>query len=473
LTVVTGGTRAPQVAIVEASHMAVELKIPSAGESISEVQIGHWLKAEGDYVAQDEPVVELETDKASMELPAPASGILAKRLKQTGDIVPVGSVIALIEESARPAERATAPSEREVPTSAAPAGRSPGRSEHMADTVAAARSEPRAAVTGPSEPEAKARGAPDRPRVMPAARRALAEAGLSPADVKATGPGGRLLKEDVQRHVAQPPPAVPLPAGGDRAKVTPETAVPPAATAVPPEAGPAPGREEELVPMTMLRRRIAQRLVQAQQTMAMLTTFNEVDMSAVQRLRAEEGEQFERKYHVRLGLMSFFVKAAIDALKAWPMVNAEVRGTDIAYKNYFDIGIAVSTEQGLVVPVVRNAERLSFAEVEQTIADLAQRARERKITIEELQGGTFTITNGGVFGSLLATPIINPPQSAILGLHAIQDRPVVCEGQVVIRPMMYIALTYDHRLIDGRESVSFLKRVKDCIEDPTRMLVEV
>jgi 2-oxoglutarate dehydrogenase E2 component (dihydrolipoamide succinyltransferase) len=412
--------------------MAVELKVPSAGESITEVQIGQWLKAEGDYVERDEPLVELETDKASMELPAPTSGILSKRLKQTGEIVPVGSVIALSEESARPAERATVRSEREA--------------------LASASSESRAAVTGPVQREAPAAGPP---RVMPAARRALAQAGLS------TGPGGRLLKEDVQRGAKK------VAAGGPPAdeghRITAETAVPPAV----------PQREEEVVPMTMLRRRIAERLVQAQQTMAMLTTFNEVDLSAVQRLRAEEGEQFERKYQVRLGLMSFFVKAAIDALKAWPMVNAEVRGTDIVYKNYFDIGIAVSTDQGLVVPVVRNAERLSFAEVEQTIADLAKRARERKITIEELQGGTFTITNGGVFGSLLATPIINPPQSAILGLHAIQDRPVVREGQIVIRPMMYIALTYDHRIIDGRESVSFLKRVKECIEDPTRMLVEV
>jgi 2-oxoglutarate dehydrogenase E2 component (dihydrolipoamide succinyltransferase) len=236
---------------------------------------------------------------------------------------------------------------------------------------------------------------------------------------------------------------------------------------------PAGYREEEVVPMSMLRRRIAQRLVEAQQTMAMLTTFNEIDMAAVQELRAARGPDFERHYNVRLGLMSFFVKAAIDALKRWPAVNAEIRGNDIVYKNYYDIGIAVSTDQGLVVPVIRNAERLSFAEVELAIADLAERARQRKITIAELQGGTFTITNGGVFGSLLATPIINPPQSAILGLHAIQERPVVRDGQIVIRPMMYVALTYDHRIIDGRESVSFLKRIKECVEDPARMLVEV
>jgi 2-oxoglutarate dehydrogenase E2 component (dihydrolipoamide succinyltransferase) len=225
--------------------------------------------------------------------------------------------------------------------------------------------------------------------------------------------------------------------------------------------------------MTMLRRRIAQRLVEAKQTMAMLTTFNEIDMSAVNALRERQSDAFQKKYGIKLGLMSFFVKAAIDALKRFPPVNAEIRGNDIVYKNYYDIGIAVSTEQGLVVPVVRGTERLSFAEVELAIADLATRARERKITVEELQGGTFTITNGGIFGSLMATPIINPPQSAILGLHAIQDRPVARDGQVVIRPMMYVALTYDHRVIDGRESVSFLKRIKECVEEPARMLVEV
>jgi 2-oxoglutarate dehydrogenase E2 component (dihydrolipoamide succinyltransferase) len=296
---------------------------------------------------------------------------------------------------------------------------------------------------------------------MPAARRALANAGLQPSDVPPTGPGGRLLKEDVQRHVS-----------GVRDTREGEAPAEPQHPTV--SAPSADGyRQEEAVPMTMLRRRIAQRLVEASQTMAMLTTFNEVDLSTVLKLRAERGEEFQKRYNIKLGFMSFFVKAAIDALKLWPAVNAEIRGNDIVYKNYYDIGVAVSTEYGLVVPVIRDAERLSFAEVELAIADLATRARDRKITIEELQGGTFTITNGGVFGSLLATPIINPPQSAILGLHVIQDRPVARDGQVVIRPMMYVALTYDHRIIDGRESVSFLKRVKECVEDPPRMLVEV
>ena len=434
--------------------MAVELRIPQSGESITEVQIGEWLKAEGDYVRVDEPVVEIETDKASMELPAPVSGRIAKRLKQVGEIVGIGEVICLIDE-----------------TAAVPAGGGDGRG---AATAPAASAAPTAKAPAPA-PTAE-------PRIMPAARRALAEHGLPAADVTPTGPGGRLLKEDVQRHIAGAPgrarsasegvPGAPL-----AAAIAPDVDVAAglrpgrlAPAVIPTSAG---TREEEAVPMTMLRRRIAERLVQAQQTAALLTTFNEIDMAAVLALRKQYNDAFEKKYGIKLGLMSFFVKAAIDALKRWPAANAEIRGTDIAYKNYYDVGIAVSTEQGLVVPVVRNAERLSFAEVELAIADLATRARQRKITVEELQGGTFTITNGGVFGSLLATPIINPPQSAILGLHTIQDRPVARDGQVVIRPMMYVALTYDHRIIDGRESVSFLKRIKECVEDPGRMLLEI
>jgi 2-oxoglutarate dehydrogenase E2 component (dihydrolipoamide succinyltransferase) len=335
------------------------------------------------------------------------------------------------------------------------------------NATSAASAAPRESPTRQAQPESSRGTAVAEPHVMPAARRALADAGLTPGQVQATGPGGRLLKEDVQRAVA-----------GGAAEAKPEgTAARREGAAAKPVPTPSvvagDDRQEELVPMTMLRRRIAQRLVEAQSTMAMLTTFNEVDMSAVTVLRKQRGDEFEKTYGVRLGLMSFFVKGAIDALKRFPAVNGEIRGNDIVYKNYYDIGVAVSTEQGLVVPVIRNAERLSFAEVEKTIGDLARRARERKITVEELQGGTFTITNGGVFGSLMATPIINPPQSAILGLHAIQERPVARDGQVVIRPMMYIALTYDHRIIDGRESVSFLKRIKECVEDPTRMLIEV
>jgi len=408
--------------------MAYELKIPEAGESITEVQIGQWLKGEGDAVDKDEVVVEIETDKASMELPSPVAGIVAKHLAQEGDMVAVGAAIALIEER-----------EPQAVTSAAAV---------PAADKAHASAQATAAVS-----DGKPMTAGD-PFVMPAARRALAESGLQPSDVQATGPGNRLLKEDVLHH---------------RAKARTAT------EAVPSKAGEATDddREEEVVPMSMLRRRIAQRLVDAQHTAAMLTTFNEIDMSAVMSLRKQRGEAFEKKHGVKLGIMSFFVKAAIDALKLMPAVNAEIRDSNIVYKNYFDIGVAVSTDRGLVVPVIRNAERMSFAEVEAAVADLAGRARVRKITVEELQGGTFTITNGGVFGSLMATPIINPPQSAILGLHVIQDRPVARDGQVVIRPMMYVALTYDHRIVDGRESVTFLKRVKDCVEEPARMLIEI
>ena len=404
---------------VETEIMAFELKIPEAGESITEVQIGEWLKEEGDYVERDEAVVEVETDKASMELPSQVNGVIKKLLHNAGDIVPVGTVIALIEESDRPA-------------------------------AATAATKQQSAAVGGDGAQRAATATAEATRVMPAARRALAEAGLAAADVKATGPGGRLLKEDVERHVAN------------------------VAAGATDDAAAGDGyRQEEAVPMTMLRRRIAQRLVESQRTTASLTTFNEIDMSAVMTLRKERGEAFQKKYGTKLGFMSFFVKAAIDALKLIPAANAEIRGDDIVYKNYYDIGVAVSTEHGLVVPVMRNVERMSFAEIELAIADLAARARGRKITVEELQGGTFTITNGGIFGSLLSTPILNPPQSGILGLHAIQQRPVAADGQVVIRPMMYVALTYDHRVVDGRESVTFLKRVKECVEDPTRMLIEV
>jgi 2-oxoglutarate dehydrogenase E2 component (dihydrolipoamide succinyltransferase) len=409
--------------------MAVELKIPESGESISEVQIGAWLKSVGDFVRQDEIVAEIETDKASLELPAPVSGVITKLLKQTGDLARVGDVICIIDE-----------------TATAPAASAAQDTAHVAQS----------ASNGAARPAAAAE-----PHVMPAARRALAERNLQPAEVAATGPGGRLLKEDVERHtrhIAEPP-----------------------ATPAQPEPLTVEGREEEAVPMTMLRRRIAERLMAAQQSAALLTTFNECDMSGIVALRTQHQEEFQGKYGVRLGFMSFFVKAAIDALKLIPAVNAEIRalpGSDgrpvphIVYKNYFDIGVAVGTDRGLVVPVIRNAERLSFAEIERGVADLATRARDRRLKVEELQGGTFTISNGGVYGSLLSTPIVNPPQSAILGLHAIQERPVVREGQVVIRPMMYLALTYDHRIIDGQESVTFLKRIKQCIENPARMLIE-
>jgi 2-oxoglutarate dehydrogenase E2 component (dihydrolipoamide succinyltransferase) len=298
---------------------------------------------------------------------------------------------------------------------------------------------------------------------MPSAERVLSQHGIKPESVEATGPGGRILKEDVQRKVSEK--------NSEKPQESSSTSAPAPAS---PAQKPAPGsRAEEIVPMTRLRRTLADRLVQAQHNAALLTTFNEVDMSGIMALRKEYQEAFVAKYGVKLGFMSFFVKAVIEGLKLIPQVNAEIRGSDVVYHNYFDIGVAVGGGRGLVVPVVRNAERLSFAEIEITIADLGKRAKENKLKLEELQGGTFTVSNGGVYGSLLSTPIINPPQSGILGMHAIQDRPVARDGQVVIRPMMYLALTYDHRIVDGREAVTFLKRVKEVIENPTRILLEV
>ncbi len=425
--------------------MAIELKVPTVGESITEVMIGEWLKAEGDWVAEDEPLVIIETDKVNVELPAPESGVLKQILKQEGDDAEVGDIVGLMEASEKPASdgsSATATpvaAETAAPETAAPETAAP----------AAARDE---TFDGDQ-------------RIMPAAARALAERGLDASEVTATGPGGRLLKEDVLRHRATP--AAPVPSKPAPSKPAPSKPAPEAAALA------AGSRQEEVVRMTPLRRRVAERLVEAQQTAALLTTFNEIDMSRIKGLRKEYQETFVAKYGIKVGFMSFFVKAVVEALKDVPQVNAEVRGDEIVYRNYQDIGIAVGGGKGLVVPIIRNAERLSFAEVEKAIADYAVRARDGKLKLEELQGGTFTISNGGIYGSLLSTPIVNPPQSGILGMHKIQDRPVAVNGEVVIRPMMYVALTYDHRLVDGREAVTFLIRVKERLEDPTRILLEI
>lgn len=392
--------------------MAVEVIVPSAGESITEVFIGTWQKNVGDSVARDEIIVEIETDKATLDVRSPVDGKIIEVLKNEGDSAEVGEVIVKIEEGAAPAA--------EAPAEAAPAETS----------AAAAPAAPAAAAT----PAAPGTGA-----VMPAAGRALAEAGVPADSVPGTGLGGRVLKEDAQRAIA---------AAGSY-------------------------RQEEVVPMTLLRRRIAERLVESQQSAALLTTFNEIDMTNVMNLRKDHRDEFEKRYGVRLGFMSFFIKAVVDALKMIPELNAEIRGNDIVYKNYYDVGVAVSGRRGLVVPVIKNAERLSFAELEASIADFAQRAQTNKLLPDELTGGTFTVSNGGVFGSLMSTPIINPPQTGILGMHAIQERPVARNGEIVIRPMMYVALTYDHRIIDGRESVTFLKRVKEGVENPARLLLEV
>jgi len=411
--------------------MAIELKVPEVGESITEVEIGDWLKKKGEAVRKDEAVVTLESEKATVELPAPESGTISEVLKKKGEVAKVGEVIALMEKDGA----------KSADGSKSAVAKAPEKSTE-------------------SKPGRAAAAKTAEPRVMPAAERALAERGLKAGEVEATGPGGRLLKEDVERTAERPKvePAIlsGAPAtGGAASRVS------------------ADGRQEEVVPMSRLRRTVAERLVAAQHSAALLTTFNEIDMRQVSELRKEHGEAFQKRYQVKLGFMSFFVKACIDGLKQFPALNAEIRGTDVVYHNYFDIGVAIGSGKGLVVPVLRNAERMSFAEIERTIGELAQRAKDNKLKVEELQGGTFTISNGGVYGSLLSTPIVNPPQSGVLGMHAIQDRPVARAGNVVIRPMMYVALTYDHRLVDGREAVSFLKRVKEAIETPTRMLMEV
>ena len=427
--------------------MQIELKVPSVGESITEVEIGDWLKREGEQVAKDENVVVIESEKTTLELPAPSAGSLGRILKQKGQTATVGEVIGYLEQNGAPAAKAEAAPEKREP-----------------QTVKEA--PPAQAQSAPPE---QAGQAAQEPRVMPAAARLLAEHGLKAEEIHPSGAGGRILKEDVLRHVEDL----------QKEKTQPAAQKAEAPAREPQEEAPAefeastPARQEQVVPMSRLRKTIAERLVQAQQNAALLTTFNEVDMSGIMALRKQYQEHFLERYKIKVGFMSFFVKAVIDALRLVPAVNAEVRGTDIIYRNYFDIGVAIGGGKGLVVPVLRNAERMSFAQIEVAIGELAKRAKENKLKLEELQGGTFTISNGGVYGSLLSTPIINPPQSGILGMHAIQERPVAKEGQVVIRPMMYIALTYDHRIVDGREAVTFLKRIKDVIEDPARMLLEV
>ncbi len=415
--------------------MKIEVKVPEVGESISEVVVGQWFKREGDWVKEDEPLCEIESEKATFEVPAEAAGQLTILAKE-GETVTVGQVIATIDTAAVPQEK---PASQQTAT----------EPQEVLPTI----------ETSPSEPQST--GAP---KVSPVAARILAEAGISPETVTGTGLGGKITKEDALRAVAvqQKAPA--------SEKATPsEAASKPAAT-------PPPSPEERpvrRVRMSNLRKTIAKRLVTAKQETAMLTTFNEVDMSAIMAIRKQYKEAFQQKFGIKLGFMSFFTKACAQALLEFPEVNAAIEGEEIVYHDYCDIGIAVSTDRGLVVPVVRNAEKLTLAEIEKEIAQLAEKARTNKLTIDEMTGGTFTITNGGVFGSLLSTPIINYPQSAILGMHKIQERAVVINGEVVVRPMMYVALSYDHRIIDGRESVSFLVRVKEMLEDPTRMLLHV
>jgi 2-oxoglutarate dehydrogenase E2 component (dihydrolipoamide succinyltransferase) len=428
--------------------MASEVRVPTLGESIVEATIGKWLKREGDSVAVGEVLVELETDKINVEVTAEAAGVVGKLTHAEGDSVAVGDVIALIEAASAPAS----PAAPEAPAA-------PAASEAPA---APAASEP-SASNG-----AQAEGAGARAAVSPVAKRIAEEQGVDLSKVVGTGPGGRIIKDDVVTQRGAPAPA---------SLVSPLAPAPPAAPVVaklaaPPTVVAADGRREERVRLSRRRQTIAQRLVEAQRTAAMLTTFNEVDMSAVMELRKRRKDAFKERHGVNLGFMSFFTKAVVGALKAFPMVNGEIQGDEVVVKHYYDIGIAVGVEEGLVVPVLRDADRKSFAQLEAEIADLATRAREGKLGIADMQGGTFTITNGGVYGSLMSTPILNTPQVGILGMHKIEERPIAKDGQVVIRPMMYVALSYDHRIIDGSTSVRFLVRIKELVEDPESLLLE-
>jgi 2-oxoglutarate dehydrogenase E2 component (dihydrolipoamide succinyltransferase) len=406
--------------------MASEIKVPTLGESVTEATVARWLKKVGEPVAMDDPLVELETDKVTLEVNAPAAGMLSEILVREGDNVAVGALLGRIGDGV--AKAAPAKAQPAAPSARAPApaaAASPGGNVAVLD------------------------------RSGPAVRKLAEENRLDAAAIAASGKDGRLTKADVLSHLERAPAPQPAPV--------------PATPRPPRELGP----REERVRMTRLRRRIAERLKEAQNTAAMLTTFNEADMSAVMALREQHRDSFEKKYGVKLGFMSFFVKACIIALKELPAVNGEIDGEDIIYKNHYDIGVAVGTEQGLVVPVLRDADRLSFAAIEKTIADLGRRARDGKLTLEDLSGGTFTISNGGIYGSLMSTPILNPPQSGILGMHKIQKRPMVVGDKIEARPMMYLALSYDHRIVDGREAVTFLVRVKECLEDPHGMLFDL
>jgi 2-oxoglutarate dehydrogenase E2 component (dihydrolipoamide succinyltransferase) len=416
--------------------MTKEIRVPQLGESVTEATIGKWFKAQGDAVKVDEPLVELETDKVTVEVPAPAGGVLSSIAAQSGQTVNVGALLGAIEEGAVGA--AAAPRTEAKPVKAE-------EPKKVAEP-------PPAVASGEAKP------------LSPAVRKIVEENKLDPGAIAGTGKDGRLTKGDVLAEVSKPaaPPAIQLPP-----VAPPQPAAPRAPS---PQAD---AEREERVRMSRLRQTIARRLKDAQNTAAMLTTFNEVDMTHVMALRNQYKEIFEKKHGVKLGFMSFFVKAVLHALKEIPAVNAEIDGEDIVYKNYYHIGVAVGTEKGLVVPVVRDADRLSFAQIEKTINDFGKRARDGQLQIADMQGGTFTISNGGVYGSLMSTPILNAPQSGILGMHKIQERPMAMGGQVVIRPMMYLALSYDHRIVDGKEAVTFLVRVKEGLEDPQRALLDL
>jgi 2-oxoglutarate dehydrogenase E2 component (dihydrolipoamide succinyltransferase) len=413
--------------------MATEVKVPTLGESVTEATVGQWLKKPGEAVKADEPIVSLETDKVAVDVPAPVAGTLGDIIAKEGDTVNVGALLAMINEGASAA----------APSAAAPA---------PAAKAEAATPAPAASVPADEDEGGNL-------TLSPAVRRLVLEHGLDPSKIKGTGKDGRLTKDDVMAAVA---------AGTAKATASAPVAAPAAEA---PAAGPS--RKQERVKMTRLRQTVAKRLKEAQNTAALLTTYNDVDMTNVIEARAKYKDLFEKKHGVRLGFMGFFTKAVCMALRDIPGVNAQIEGDEIVYNDFADISVAVSAPNGLVVPVIRNAESLSVADIEKTIGNFGKKAKEGTLTMEDMKGGTFTISNGGVFGSLLSSPIINPPQSAVLGLHRIEDRPVVRDGQIVIRPMMYLALSYDHRLIDGREAVTFLVAVKNAIEDPTRLLIDL
>ena len=422
--------------------MATEVKVPTLGESVTEATVGAWLKKPGDAVALDEAICSLETDKVAVDVPSPVAGVLGQQIVKEGDTVNVGAVIAIIEAGGAAASPAPAAAATPAP---APA---PAKAEAAA---------PAPAASAPADDDD---GEGGNLTLSPAVRRLVLEHGLDPSKIKGTGKDGRLTKDDVVAAVAD---------GTAKATAAPAASAAPVAAAAPS----APGRGEERVRMTRLRQTVAKRLKTAQETAALLTTFNDVDMSAVIEARAKYKDLFEKKHGVRLGFMGFFTKAVTMALRDVPGVNAQIEGDEIVYHEYADISVAVSAPNGRVVPVIRNAESMSVAEVEKTIGEFGKKAKDGTLTMDDMKGGTFTISNGGVFGSLMSTPIINTPQSAVRGLHRIEDRAVVRDGQIVIRPMMYLALSYDHRLIDGREDVTFLVAVKNAIEDPTRLLIDL
>ncbi|MCB1776710.1 MAG: 2-oxoglutarate dehydrogenase complex dihydrolipoyllysine-residue succinyltransferase [Candidatus Competibacteraceae bacterium] len=421
--------------------MTVEVKVPTLPESVSDGTLVNWKKKPGEAVQRGENLVDLETDKVVLDIPAPADGVLGQILRQEGEIVTTGDTIATLEEgAAQPA--AEAPAAAAAPVPVAPAAPATGEAADMEG-------------------------------LSPAVRRLAIEHGLDIAKIPGSGRNGRVTKADVLAYIETQKQGRPTPAAAPTAAPAPAPAATPAATPAAPLPPDAQGRLEQRVPMTRLRARIAERLLMAKNNTAMLTTFNEINMKPVMDLRSRYKDQFEKVHNVRLGFMGFFVKAVIEALKRYPAVNGSIDGNDVVYHGYYDIGIAVSSPRGLVVPILRDADQMSLAEVEKAISDFGQKAKEGTLTVEEMTGGTFTITNGGVFGSLMSTPILNPPQSGILGMHATRDRPIAENGQVVIRPMMYVAHSYDHRIIDGREAVTFLVTVKECIEDPARLILNI